>query len=661
MTLKELSAAELPFADIIDRGFLYADKTKYIYELLKGPEKDFFLSRPRRFGKSLLISTFIELFTGNRDRFKDLWIDGSDYEFPRHPVIHLSLSIDSRTTENLNADLITKLKWTCENAEISPEEVPGADIFLGNVIRALYRKYNAKIALLIDDYDAPVTRYMDDMKLAQTNANALHNIFAILKDYELNSKIRFSLVAGVAKYALAFMDSGPNHLTDISLNQKYSGICGFTLEEFDSLFSDRLEETLIKLKNSGKMNASATVETLKEEIFKWYDGYNWGGPLRILNPYSILNFFKNNAFSRYWIQSGRPSRPTALIKRRPLDFLQPALKSHIGSNLRAYDLNRLEDVPVLFHDGHLTVDEAAYFPKFNSDDTEERYSFRLPNYEDYSYYFRERFREVLNDRADERLENIADTLKNAMLTRNPDEIDDVFSNFITSLSFYERPRDEKTFHSLIHMILLGMGFDLRSEPPDYRGRLNLHVKLENDVFVIFELKYRPFKVYLSPEEENKLLAALALDRVPSSRLNESVADKAAMKLDTDLVTPILLNYNLGGISKDERDKTLAQAALNSLPDPVIQPILADIARERLPHKEIDLVLSEQANSKIPPARIDYVLTKASNKALSDMRQRDYRAPSRLKAKKIIEIGLSAYGDCARVKTLFGPETAPDSP
>jgi hypothetical protein len=153
------------------------------------------------------------------------------------------------------------------------------------------------------------------------------------------------------------MDSGPNHLNDISLDPNYAGICGFTLDEFDSLFADRLETTLTSLKKTGRTESTATISDLRAEIFHWYDGYNWTGETRVLNPYSILNFFKNNAFGDYWVQSGRPGHLTALIKARPLDFLEPRLESYLATEIRKSDLSQLEAGPVLFHSGYLTLDK----------------------------------------------------------------------------------------------------------------------------------------------------------------------------------------------------------------------------------------------------------------------------------------------------------------
>ncbi|MDR2368446.1 MAG: AAA family ATPase, partial [Deltaproteobacteria bacterium] len=158
MTLKELYSGDWSFEEMIDRNFLYADKTQYIYAMLGSNQKGFFLSRPRRFGKTLLLSTLDELFSGNRELFKGLWIGESDYDFPKHPIINLSLSTDVSTPETLAFNLLAKLREIARGEGLQVPEAPLASYF-GFLIKALYERYNGtKVVILIDEYDAPVTR-----------------------------------------------------------------------------------------------------------------------------------------------------------------------------------------------------------------------------------------------------------------------------------------------------------------------------------------------------------------------------------------------------------------------------------------------------------------------------------------------------------------------
>jgi hypothetical protein len=251
---------------------------------------------------------------------------------------------------------------------------------------ALSRKSGSQIVVLIDEYDAPVTRNMDNPVVAEANAKILHDFFATLKKDDVSAAILLAVVTGMTRYALTSMDSGGNHLKGISLDPNFAGVRGFTLDEFDPLFGDRLPGTLASLKEAGQMKPEAGLADLRAEILKCHDGYNRGGPTRVLNPYSILNFFDNNRFDRYWIRSGRPAHLTAMIRAKPYDFLPPGLESHIDSDkVRKTEPTGLQAVPVLFHGGYPAQDKVEGVLERNPWTGEEgivnSYSFRLPNRE----------------------------------------------------------------------------------------------------------------------------------------------------------------------------------------------------------------------------------------------------------------------------------------
>jgi hypothetical protein len=374
---------------------LYADKTAYILELIKDPDQQFFLSRPRRFGKSLLLSSMKSLFLGQKELFKGLAIAAQGYDFPKFPVLTLSMVIGSKTPSILETGLLTTLRSVAKEENI---EIMGSEsiVCFRELIKALYLKNDrTKVVVLVDEYDFPVTSTIADQKTAEANAAILSGFFAVLKD--MDEFIRFAFVTGITRYALTSMDSGPNHLSDISLDPKYAGICGFTLEDFDLLFADRLESILGRLKAKGKMKTADQTADLKEKIYKWYDGYNWGGDTRILNPFSILNFFKKESFGGYWILSGRPKHLTAMIKANPSNFFQPKLESYLSDELKKSDLKELEAVPVLFHSGYLTLDKAkTQGENSQAEETEngDSYTLRLPNYEVASSYYKDCFRVI---------------------------------------------------------------------------------------------------------------------------------------------------------------------------------------------------------------------------------------------------------------------------
>ncbi|MDR3134477.1 MAG: AAA family ATPase [Deltaproteobacteria bacterium] len=231
-TILKLPLGNHAFPEIIDSNLLCADKTKYIYKFIKPEIRIFFQSRPRRFGKTLLLHTINEFFTDNRERFEGLWIRHSDYAFPKLPVIFLSVSQDSESLETLKNGILNDLKANADEANLSVKGQSPVTYF-GNLIVALYKSFYSGVTVLIGKYDAPVTRNMKNTALAQANADILHAFFSTLKKTKISPCLGFTLAAGISSPVLTSMDTGPNHLNDISLDPQFAGICGFTMETQD--------------------------------------------------------------------------------------------------------------------------------------------------------------------------------------------------------------------------------------------------------------------------------------------------------------------------------------------------------------------------------------------------------------------------------------------
>jgi hypothetical protein len=343
------------------------------------------------------------------------------------------------------------------------------------------------------------------------------------------------MVTGITRYALTSMDSGPNHLNDISLDPRFDGLCGFTIDEFDTLFADRFEGTLSALKEEELMEPAAGCDDLRAKILNWYDGYNWGGKNRVLNPYSILHFFDNNNFDNYWVQSGRPGHLTALIQDRPQDFLEPTLKTYVSAELRKSDLNNLAAVPVLFHSGYLTVEKKSLVSKKMSSagksDKIYSYSFRIPNLEVDSSYYNDCFSIIFNTVSGEDLETKGEELKRAFLTKDEQTVAAIFTHLFSAVTYHQRPKDEKTFHAFVHLILRTMGFKVLSEIPGSIGRLDLCFELKTGTYIIIELKYCPYINKLTEDEKNMALAKKAIVTLSRPIRNKTLAQAIINKLN----------------------------------------------------------------------------------------------------------------------------------
>ncbi|MDR1164779.1 MAG: AAA family ATPase [Deltaproteobacteria bacterium] len=658
MTLKELPLGNQTFAEIVDQNYLYADKTKYVYDLLRSPKRNYFLSRPSRFGKTLLLTTIKELFSGNRERFKGLWIDSSDYDFPERPVLLLSLSMLAETPENFKAQLLSKLNDIAVAANVKVNnDFP--DLCFGSLIKALYNRYESEVVVLIDEYDAPVTRNMGNLKVAQANAEILHAFFAILKDPDVASKTLLTLVTGITRYALTSMDSGPNHLNDISLDPKYAGLCGFILEEFDPLFGDRMEATLLSLKEAGLIKPSATQDDLRARIYKWYNGYNWGGQTRVLNPFSILNFFDQNRFDSYWIQSGRPAHLTALIRARPMDFLKPKLESYPSKAIRKSALTQLQAVPVLFHSGYLTIDKVTNIPEedpqTNDTDMVESWSFRLPNKEVASEYNEDCFCAIFNREDSEDLKTKGKELRTAFLNRDTQKVSSLISDYIKPISYYQKTSGEETFHAHVHLILMAMGFNIDSELLGAKIRLDLRVELPERVYVIIELKYRHGEIKISPAKKKEALIDAAMTKIPKESLNKVLAKLAFKKLEISKFYDFTSKDDFANATQEEKDRVLAKVVMNSLSSADLNKVLVNTAKITLSSQEFDAVLYEAGGKPaLSEDEIESVLSSAVQEALNVIEKKDYPGLVRRKAKEIICLGLAKYGQVPRVKAAFGP-------
>jgi hypothetical protein len=266
--MKELPVSIANFSEISQENYLYADKTEFLYNLVRF-KKPYFLSRPRRFGKTLLISTLEAIFEGRRDLFKGFWIDGSNYDWTPYPVIHLSLNSNTIINpEALDQSLSYDLLEIADTAQVKLRGNNAVDL-LKSLIRRLYtqdankkeNKQNKGVVVLIDEYDLPIINYITDDLMANAMRMFLKNFYGVLKGE--GKYLRFIFITGVTKFAKISLFSELNNLADLTLNDNFATICGFTVSEFDSLFSEHLTGSLAKFKTKSWLDQEATVDDLR--------------------------------------------------------------------------------------------------------------------------------------------------------------------------------------------------------------------------------------------------------------------------------------------------------------------------------------------------------------------------------------------------------------
>ena len=484
--MKKLPLGIQNFRKIVDGGYIYVDKTHYIYNLINDASY-YFLSRPRRFGKSLLLDTIAETFCGDKELFKGLWIYDSDYSFEKHPVLRLDMSdIANKTPETLESELTITLKNRAlkENFDIGFDS-PSA--FFKTLIEMLHEKYGRRVVVLIDEYDKPILDHLQDAETAEANRTVLRGFYGILKS--MDPFLRFTFITGVTKFTKTSIFSGLNNLYDITLDRAYSNICGVAVEDLSELFSGHIEDI-------AAANGSASVERVSDEILEWYDGYSWDGKSRVINPYSLLSFFKRKSLESFWYASGTPTFLLKLLKEKPASFL--SLKDLEVSErvFDTFDIRRISVASLLFQTGYLTVKRVVPGSKPSV------YQLEIPNLE-----VREALYLNLISEFTEQDESLTETtyyqVKETLKTGNLEAMLRILKGLFASIPYQLHIDREAYYHSIFYAVMSVLGFDMEAEISTSKGRIDAVLELENKVYVM-EFKYHDCEPDTAPEAKRKL-------------------------------------------------------------------------------------------------------------------------------------------------------------
>lgn len=345
------------FADIINGGYKYVDKTAYVWQLVsKG--KYFFLSRPRRFGKSLLVSTLEAFFKGRKELFEGLYIAGMEWDWVEFPVFHLALNgQDYNSVERLDETLNYYISEWEKNYGI-PEDrtIKSVAVRFANCIRRASEITGRPVVILIDEYDQPLLHNIEQGKeeLHNTLREHMQAFLAVIKAQD--QYIRFAFLTGISKFSKVSVFSGLNNLNDISLDTEWNAICGIS----ESELSGNFEEGLVRLAVSQDM----TVEEAKERLKREYDGYHFSSKGEgVYNPFSLLNAFEKNAFRHYWTATGTPSFLIKLLENRDWDLSKISGVTVSEADLMGSDRYLRNPIPLLFQSGYLTI--KGYDSRFN--------------------------------------------------------------------------------------------------------------------------------------------------------------------------------------------------------------------------------------------------------------------------------------------------------
>jgi Predicted AAA-ATPase/PD-(D/E)XK nuclease superfamily len=348
MKKKILPLSRQSFRKLRTDNCIYVDKTQHIYNLCCDGGM-YFLSRPRRFGKSVLVSTMHELFKGSKELFDDLWISDKWDWSQKPPVIHISFLTVSYEKQGLDAGLRAYLLDLYKEHKIRPIKDDNIKTMFFELIKKLYIKHGG-VVILIDEYDKAIIDYLEFHKMPEAKANleTLGIFYGALK--EADDFIRLLFITGVSKFTHVSLFSKLNNLTDLTIHPDYSTITGYTQEELENNFVDYMDAALKKF-------AHYTRAELLAKIRLWYNGYSWDGQTRLYNPSGILSFLDTRDFQAFWFQTGMPTFVVKKILEQTFFHIEN-VETNINF-LNQYSLDNLELTSLLFQTGYLTIKEKS--------------------------------------------------------------------------------------------------------------------------------------------------------------------------------------------------------------------------------------------------------------------------------------------------------------
>jgi Predicted AAA-ATPase/PD-(D/E)XK nuclease superfamily len=467
--MRNLPIGTQSFVKLREGNAIYVDKTKWIHQITTEGTYYFF-SRPRRFGKSLLISTLKELYKGNKSVFEGLWIENNWDWSKTNPVIHISFDALSYNQMGLENAISEKLDGIANDYNI--------ELLKGNfksrfyeLIQKLFSKYG-KVVILIDEYDKPILDFLETNNLskAEGNRDILREFYGVLKDTDPYLQLVF--ITGISKFSKVSIFSHLNNLRDITLHPKYSTLVGYTQQEIELYFDDYLQAI--------QVTQNLSREELVQEMKVWYNGFSWDGINKVYNPFGTLNFLDQQIFRNFWFSTGSPR---FLVDKMRTEVLYNVENTVVDSiTLDKFDLDNIELVPLLFQTGYLTVksldirtgEMVLDYP--NKEVRESMYQFLISDL-------------ARNPHRTNTGRTMRD-LNKAFLEKDLETVKTIINSILADLpSETYLKQSEGLYHGLIHLIFSYLGMLISSdEVHSSQGRADAVVETPSDVF-IFEFKF----------------------------------------------------------------------------------------------------------------------------------------------------------------------------
>ncbi len=459
MQRKKLPIGIQTFSKIREDNYVYIDKTKEALDLIENYEY-VFLSRPRRFGKSLFLDTLRNIFEGKKEYFSGLYIEDK-YDFSqKYPVIEISFAGNMQTEEGISQVFNGILKSNQKRLGIKCDKELDPPNCLKELIEETYKKYNQKVVVLVDEYDKPILDNISNKQMREYARDSLKGFYEILK--KMDQYIRFVFLTGVSKFSKVSIFSGLNNIYDISLDKKYGNICGYTQNDIGTTFKPLLEGVDL------------------EELKLWYNGYNFLKD-KVYNPFDILLFISNDfEYKNYWFETGNPSFLIKLINEQ--NYYLPELENiTLGEELlNSFDIENINIEVLLYQTGYLTIQEV------NRVRNKIKYTLKMPNLE---------VRISLNERILNILDNPVKIVKSqdkAYYALNDAKLEDFKTTLIAlfaSLPYENYAKNniniyEGFYASVIYAYLSSLGFPISVEESTNQGRLDMSILINSNRYII---------------------------------------------------------------------------------------------------------------------------------------------------------------------------------
>lgn len=463
------------FSSLIQGGCLYVDKTKYIENILNGSQY-YFLGRPRRFGKSLFLSTLKCFFEGRRELFKGLYADTMDWNWEPYPVFHIALNMMYYNKPGMLEPLLNSFLREWENQYGMVKVANDISMRFREIIKRAYEVTGKQVVILVDEYDNPLVDNLDNKELFEHYRGQLSAVYSNFKssaDY-----IRLVFLTGVSRFGKISVFSGLNNIRDISLDSEYTDICGITDDEIDQYFNFGMRKLSAK--------QGITIEDVRKELKHYYDGYHFSTSLiDIYNPFSFLLAMESAELNNYWIESGRTEFVSKQITKHKLDLESFFNSRCTRETLTGIEPNSPNPLALLYQTGYLTIKN--YNPRTKI------YTLGLPNTEVKEGLINNLLPYYATMNAHEAavmVDDILTELENGDAKGFMERLKSLFAGY----SYEMRLDNENNFHNVIYMLLLLLGINVETEHKTSDGRIDLLITTDKYRYVV------ELKVDSTPEE-----------------------------------------------------------------------------------------------------------------------------------------------------------------